>query len=46
MIGDKSPKEPEAPKELVDIDSELDIPSLDEIDNADDKDLGNFDYKL
>ena len=46
MIGDKSPKEPEAPKELVDIDSELDIPSLEEIDNADDKDLGNFDYKL
>ena len=46
MIGDKSPKEPEVPKELVDIDSELDIPSLEEIDNADDKDLGNFDYKL
>ena len=46
MIGDKSPKEPEAPKELVDIDSELDIPSLEEIDNADDKDLGNFDFKL
>ena len=46
MIGDKSPKEPEAPKELVDIDSELDIPSLEEIDNADDKDLGNYDYNL
>ena len=33
-------------KELVDIDTELDIPSLEEIDNADDKDLGNFDFKL
>ena len=46
MVGDKSPKELEVPKELVDIDSELDIPSLEEIDNADDKDLGNFDYKV
>ena len=46
MVGDKSPKEPEVPKELVDINSELDIPSLEEIDNADDKDLGNFDFKL
>ena len=46
MIGDKSPKEPEAAKELVDINSDLDIPRLEEIDNADDKDLGNFDYKL
>ena len=46
MVGNKNPKEPEVPKELVDIDSELDIPSLEEIDNADDKDFGNFDYKL
>ena len=46
MIGNKNLKEPEVPKELIDINSELDIPSLEEIDNADDKDLGNFDYKL
>ena len=46
MVGDKNPIEPEVPKELVDIESELDIPSLDDLDNADDKDLGNFDYKL
>ena len=46
MIGDKNPKEPEAPKELVDIESELDIPSLEDIDNADSKDLGNFSFNL
>ena len=46
MVGDKNPIEPEVPKELIYIDSELDIPSLEEIDNADDKDLGNFDFKL
>ena len=46
MVGNKDLKEPEVPKELIDIDSELDIPSLEEIDNADDKDLGNFDFKL
>ena len=46
MIGDKNPKEPEAPKELVDIESELEVPSLEDLDNADDKDLGNFDFKL
>lgn len=46
MVGDKNPIEPEVPEELIDIDSELDIPSLEEIDNADDKDLGNFDFKL
>lgn len=46
MVGDKNPKEPELPKELVDIESELDVPSLEDIDNADDKDLGNFDFKL
>ena len=46
MVGDKNPIEPEVPEELVDIDSELDIPSLEDIDNADNKDLGNFDFKL
>ena len=46
MVGDKNPKEPEAPKELVDIESELEVPSLEDLDNADDKDLGNFDFKL
>ena len=46
LVGDKQPTAPETPKELVDIDTELDIPSLEEIDNADDKDLGNFDFKL
>ena len=46
MIGDKNPIEPEVPKELVDIESELDIPSLDDLDNADDKELGNFDFNL
>ena len=46
LVGDKQPTAPETPKELVDIDSELDIPSLEEIDNADDKDFGNFDFKL
>ena len=46
MIGDKNPKEPEAPKELVDIESELDVPSLEDLDNVDDKELGNFDFNL
>lgn len=46
MVGDKNPIEPEVPKELVDIESELDIPSLDDLDNADDKELGNFDFNL
>ena len=46
LVGDKQPIAPETPKELVDIDTELDIPSLEEIDNADDKDLGNFDFNL
>lgn len=46
MVGDKNPIEPEAPKELIDIESELEIPSLEDLDNADDKDLGNFDFKL
>ena len=46
MIGDKNPKELETPKELIDIESELEIPSLEDLDNADDKDLGNFDFKL
>ena len=46
LVGDKQPTAPETPKELVDIDTELDIPSLEEIDNADDKDLGNFDFNL
>lgn len=46
MVGDKNPKEPEAPKELVDIESELEVPSLEDLDNADDKDLGKFDFKL
>ena len=46
LVGDKQPTAPETPKELVDIDTELDIPSLEDIDNADDKDLGNFDFKL
>ena len=45
LVGDKQPIAPETPKELVDIDTELDIPSLEEIDNADDKDLGNFNAK-
>jgi hypothetical protein len=46
MIGDKNPKEPEAPKELVDIESELEVPSLDDLDNVDDKELGKFDFNL
>ena len=46
MVGDKNPIEPEGPKEVVDIESELDIPSLDDLDNADDKELGNFDFNL
>jgi hypothetical protein len=46
MVGDKNPKEPEAPKELVDIESELEVPSLDDLDNVDDKELGNFDFNL
>lgn len=46
MVGDKNPIEPEVPKELVDIESELDIQSLDDLDNADDKELGNFDFNL
>jgi len=46
LIGDKNPVEPEAPKELVDIESELEVPSLEDLDNADDKELGNFDFNL
>ena len=46
MVGDKNPVEPEAPKELVDIESELEVPSLDDLDNVDDKELGNFDFNL
>jgi len=46
MVGDKNPVEPEAPKELVDIESELEVPSLEDLDNADDKELGNFDFNL
>ena len=46
MIGDKNPAEPEPPKELVDIESELDIPSLDDLANSDDTELGNFDFNL
>jgi hypothetical protein len=46
MIGDKSPEEPETPKELVDIESELDVPSLDDLEITDDTELGNFDFNL
>ena len=46
LVGDKNPVEPEAPKELVDIESELEVPSLEDLDNADDKELGNFDFNL
>ena len=46
LIGDKNPKEPEAPKELIDIESELDVPDLEDLENADDKDLEKFDFKL
>jgi hypothetical protein len=46
LIGDKNPKEPEAPEELVDIESELEVPSLEDLENADDKDLEKFDFKL
>jgi hypothetical protein len=46
LVGDKNPVEPEAPKELVDIESELEVPSLEYLDNADDKELGNFDFNL
>ena len=46
MVGDKNPVEPEAPKELVDIESELEVPSLEDLENADDKDLEKFDFKL
>lgn len=46
LVGDKTPFEPEAPKELVDIESELEVPSLEDLDNVDDKELGNFDFNL
>ena len=46
LVGDKTPEVKEVPKELVDIESELEVPSLEDLDNADDKELSNFEFTL
>lgn len=43
LVGDVNPKEPEVPEEVVDIDSELDIESLDQLE---DSELEEFDFNL
>ena len=47
LVGDKVQEENSVPDEIIDIEKELDIESLDNINiDADDKDLGKFDFNL
>lgn len=46
LIGDKMPEEQEVPKELVNIEDELDLASLDNINEEESTELGNLDFTL
>ena len=47
LVGDKVQEENSVPDEIIDIEKELDIESLDNINiDEDDKDLGKFDFNL
>lgn len=47
LVGDKVQEENSVPDEIIDIENELDIESLDNINiDEDDKDLGKFDFNL
>lgn len=47
MVGNKEPHAVEIPEEIIDIENELDMTSLDELDaNLDSKELSGFDFTL